>query len=433
MSNRGVIVAHPGQQHSYQTALAVQEVGLLDLYLTGFYYKPDHFVSTIISALPQRYSQPLLRELRRRHLIGLSAEKIRSHTLVEIAQVITGRLRRSSGPNLMLYRNKNFQCWAGKLIAQYKPAAVIGYDTSTLEIFRSAKAVGAVCILDQTIADRRLGLELLEDEAVRYPELANTLTLEHMQRTVCLSVSEAGAADVILAGSEFVRSSLVERGVDATKIKVMPYGAETPKATPIRAADNCFRVVFVGSISQRKGIKYLLEAVRQLALPDLRLEIVGPALSDLENLELYRDSVTFHGNVPRGEVAGHLRRADLFVYPSLFEGSALAIYEAMAAGLPVITTENAGSVVRDGIEGFIVPIRDVQALASKIRFLYEHRSLRRQLGENARKRAAEFTWIAYRRRLGDFVKGLVQAKPGVSSCTPSFDSNTYAQAAEAAS
>jgi alpha-maltose-1-phosphate synthase len=430
---RKVIVAHPGQQHSYQTALAMQEAGLLDLYLTGFYYKPDHFASTIINALPEGYRQAILRELKRRYLTGLDTHRIRSHALVELAQVIAGRLRRSSDPSLMLYRNENFQRWVKKLIARRRPTAVIGYDTSALEIFRSAKALGALCILDQTIADRRFGLELLQEEAVLHPDLASTLTLEHMERTVRLSIAEAETAEVILAGSRFVCDSLARRGIDASKIVVMPYGAEPSKVVHARLDDGCFRIVFVGSISQRKGIKYLLEAVRRLSLPSLRLDLVGPALSDMTNLAPYRHLVTFHGNVPRAEVAEHLARADLCVYPSLFEGSALAIYEAMAAGLPVITTPNSGSIVRDGIDGFIVPIRDIQALISKITLLYENRSLSKQMGENARKRAEDFTWVGYRQRLGDFVDDLLRRHVIKPSARLPFHSPAYMPGSEVAS
>jgi glycosyltransferase involved in cell wall biosynthesis len=105
----------------------------------------------------------------------------------------------------------------------------------------------------------------------------------------------------------------------------------------------------------------------------------------------------------------------VFVYPSLHEGSAIATYEALASGLPVITTANSGSVVRDSSEGFIVPIRDVEALKEKILLLYGDRQLREEMGRNARKRAEDFTWSAYRRRLGVLLHRLLAAKGGPES------------------
>ncbi|MGH8338545.1 MAG: hypothetical protein ACRETL_17350 [Gammaproteobacteria bacterium] len=181
--NRSVIVAHPGQQHSYHTALAMQEAELLGVYLTGFYYKPDAAAAAMLKVLPGRWRQAAARELGRRHLAALNPDKIKSHPIVELAQVVAGRLRRSNDPSLMLYRNRNFQKWTGKIVAGRRPSAVIAYDTSALEVFRRARSVGAICILDQTIADRGLGLELMRQEAVFHPDWADSLTMEHMEET----------------------------------------------------------------------------------------------------------------------------------------------------------------------------------------------------------------------------------------------------------
>src|SRR3989441_8298497 len=125
---------------------------------------------------------------------------------------------------------------------------------------------------------------------------------------------------------------------------------------------------------------------------------------------LYRDMFQHIPNVPRAEVHHWFERADVFVYPSLHEGSALAIYEALACGLPIITTPNSGSMVQDGIQGYVVPIRDVERLKEKILLLYENRELRQEMSRRARLRAEEFTWAAYRQRLGSILLNLLAAK-----------------------
>ncbi|MDQ7028789.1 MAG: glycosyltransferase family 4 protein, partial [Ardenticatenia bacterium] len=99
-------------------------------------------------------------------------------------------------------------------------------------------------------------------------------------------------------------------------------------------------------------------------------------------------------------------QADVFVFPSLQEGSALVTYEALACGLPVVTTPNAGSVVRDGIEGFLVPIRDVEALAARLEHLRADEGLHLEMGQAARRRAKAFTWEHYGDRLADTVRSL---------------------------
>jgi len=386
----------------------MQEAGLLDLYLTGFYYKPAA-TAPVLRFLPRRWRRMVERELNRRHHVALKPDKIRSHPIVELGQVLAGRMVRSNNPSLMLYRNRNFQKWASRIISQRRPSAVIAYDTSALELFRSAKQIRSLCILDQTIAERSLGLELMENEAVLHPEWSDSLTIEHMRATESLACAEAKAADVVLAGSEFVRESLARRGVPKSKITVLPYGAEPNKTNLVEQDNSIFTIIFVGSVSQRKGIKYLLEAVKRLGLPNLNLNVVGSILGDPTHLEPYRRSASFLGNVPRSEVADYLADADICVYPSIFEGSALAVYEAMAAGLAVITTPNSGSVVRDGIDGYVVPIRDVDALAAKIKLLYDDRALTRLMGANARDRAREFTWQTYRKRLAAIVTNIIEA------------------------
>jgi glycosyltransferase involved in cell wall biosynthesis len=108
---------------------------------------------------------------------------------------------------------------------------------------------------------------------------------------------------------------------------------------------------------------------------------------------------TYVGQVPRSRVMDEFRRADLFVLPSLCDSFALVHLEAMACGVPVITTPNCGSVVRDGVDGFIVPIRDAAAIADKVELLLTDRGLRARMGRSARERAKEFTWARYGERL----------------------------------
>jgi glycosyltransferase involved in cell wall biosynthesis len=111
-------------------------------------------------------------------------------------------------------------------------------------------------------------------------------------------------------------------------------------------------------------------------------------------------------HVPYHEVHRLFAEADIFVYPSLHEGSAFATYEAMASGLPVVATPNTGSVVRDGVDGFIVKPRDVESLMERIEWLYRQPDLRRTMGASARRRAESFTWGAYRERIAGFFAGL---------------------------
>lgn len=254
-------------------------------------------------------------------------------------------------------------------------------------------------------------MKLFREEVELHPDFADSLPTQVPDWLIERCGQEALLADCILAPSDYVRQSLVANGVEPSRIVLVPYGAELERFQPCwKREDTIFRVLFVGQLSQRKGIKYLLEAFKQLCLPDVELVLVGGVVGSGKGLSRYRESFTHIGNVPHHEVHSYFQQADIFVYPSLDEGSALAIHEALASGLPVVTTPNSGSVVRDGIEGYIVPIRDVEALKEKMLLFYENKELREEMGRRARKRAEGFSWTAYRRRLGYLLSKLLEAK-----------------------
>lgn len=390
VSQGNVIVAHPGAQHSYETALAVQEAGLLKRYLTGIYYKPK-------SALGQavRLVQPVERQFRRRCKQGLAQGLVKQYPLGEALYLSGTRLKPLTRhtARIIRWRNRRFDRIVARVIERERPAAMICYDTCSLRAFTTARIVGALRILDQSVGHWRTLAELLREEAERHPDFADSLTLDTPEEFLAQCTEEALIADRILAGSQYVKDTMIRHGVESSRVSIIPYGADIDRFTPApRPKDSVCRLLFVGQLSQRKGIKYLLEAVRQLAAPDLELRLVGGIVGSGVGLSRYRDHFTYIGKVPHYELHRHFQQADVFVYPSLHEGSAIAIYEALAAGLPVITTPNSGSVVRDGVEGFIVPIRDVNALKEKILLLREDTELREEMGHNARKRSEEFTW-----------------------------------------
>ena len=139
-------------------------------------------------------------------------------------------------------------------------------------------------------------------------------------------------------------------------------------------------------------------ASNKLIQRNYEFRIAGGVSDVIRNAEITQ-KLHFLGRVPRTDIQQEYALADIFVLPSLAEGSAEVIYEALAAGLPVITTEAAGSVVQDGIEGFIVPEGNAEALADRIEELVENRELRDRMAVAARERAKDYTWEKYAERL----------------------------------
>lgn len=408
-----VLVAHPGTQHSYQTAFAFQKMGMLKHYLTGFYFKSSGTLANLIQWLPSEYVTRLERQLLCRRKDDLDQDMVRTFPIPELIYVFSARLKFTQmwSRQILRWRNNRFDERVARAVKTTRPDAVICYDSCALNTFQACKKIGGVAILDQSVGHLKSGIRILREEAELHPEFADTMSIDVPEWLVEQCTAEALAADRVLAASEYVRRTLIENGVSPFRIVVVPYGVDVNRFYPAaRRGDGIFRVLFVGGISQRKGIKYLLEAFRRLDLPRAELVLVGGGAGEVQALKQYHGIFRHVPNVPHREVQTLFQNADIFVYPSLHEGSALAIYEALASGLPVITTLNSGSVVRDGIEGFIVPIRDIEALKEKILLLYQNRGLRDHMSRQARKRAESFTWQNYHDRLGSVVQNFIHER-----------------------
>jgi glycosyltransferase involved in cell wall biosynthesis len=406
-----VLVAHPGTQHSYQTALGLQNAGLLKKYVTGFYYKSSVALGKLLRLLPLSLANKLERELLRRRNDELDQNLICTFPLLELSYVIFARLKftqKWSRP-LILWRNRLFDRQVAGMVKKMRPDAVICYDSCARNTFKACKEVGSIAILDQSSAPLNNVLKILREEIRLHPEFADTTLANTPEWLVEQCLEEALAADKVLVASEFVREGLIENGIFPSRIAILRYGVDTARFCPVaKRDDGKFRVLYVGRLSQSKGIQYLLEAFKQLGLSDAELVLVGGIAVDNDALKPYQGIFQHVPHVPHREMPAIFQNADIFVFPSLFEGMGLVTLEAMASGLPVITSQNATSVVRDGVDGFIVPICDIDALKEKIMLMYQDKKLREQMGRQARKRAESFTWQAYHLRLGALVQGFIQ-------------------------
>jgi glycosyltransferase involved in cell wall biosynthesis len=223
---------------------------------------------------------------------------------------------------------------------------------------------------------------------------------------------ECEQADRILVGSTFAQGSFIEEGFSAEKMVVIPYGADLARFSPAQPTDGqkkTFRVLFVGNIGQRKGISYLLRAYQRFKGPNTELMLVGNYPDDSSPFAPFRDQFTHVPHVPQSQLAAIYQDAQVFVFPALLEGMGLVVLEAMASGLPVITTPNGpGDLVRDGVDGFVVPIRDVDAIVEKLEYLRAHPEERLRMGQNARERAKMFTWEHYRAKVTDLIGSLYE-------------------------
>jgi glycosyltransferase involved in cell wall biosynthesis len=414
-SRLSMLIAHPGAAHFiYELVAAAQGLGCDARFETGFYYDPAGALASLIGHLPADLRGRLERELRRRTHSGIDTRKVLTHPLYELLYVAAARKLKHKPEipaRLMAWRNRRIDDLAAARVRRDRPAVTIGHDTSAIATLKAAKAVGSRAILNQMIGHLAVGDRILREEAALLPDWADSLHANAPQWLIDQCIEEARLADVVLAPSDYVRQTMIEVGTPAERIEIIPFGVRVDRFAPppevekggTRTPDGKFRLLYVGQISQRKGLHYALEAVRQLGDRDIELVLVGGMVGQGRGLKPFEGWYRHVPNVPHSEVPALFRTADAFIYPSLHEGSANAIFEGMASGLPVITTLNSGSMVRDGIEGYIVPIRDSAALAQKIATLKADAGLRAALGRAARVRALQFTWDHYRSRLGQIL------------------------------
>ena len=189
-------------------------------------------------------------------------------------------------------------------------------------------------------------------------------------REVARRVEEYQIADAILCPSHFVKKSFEEKGFPSESILVVPYGIDLHASPAFPQCDpKTFRVLYVGQISVRKGLRYLFEAFRALRHPKKELIIVGPRThqTGIEDLTP-PDNTRFLGVLKGDDLTRAYQQASAFVLPSIEEGLALVLGEALSHGLPVIATDNSGGadLFTNGQEGFLVPIRSPEAIAEKL-------------------------------------------------------------------
>jgi len=271
----------------------------------------------------------------------------------------------------------------------------------------------------------------MEQEIVLQPKWAVTMQGKGDSREkLARKDEELALANHIVVASQFVRETLQKAGGLTAPITVIPYGAPSGRAlrTEPHRRDSKLRVLFVGALSQRKGLSYLLQAVGHFG-SRLELTLVGRRVAECRPLDAALRAHRWIPSISHSALLDEMSHHDVLIFPSLFEGFGLVLLEAMAQGLPVIATPNtaAPDFVTDGEDGFIVPIRDAEAIAAKVESLLDHDRLT-AMGEAAKRKAAQHSWEQYRRQLTATVREVLlkdasialpmQSFPEFSECAP---------------
>jgi starch synthase len=406
------IISHSGKQHSYYVAKALLELGYLKTFYTSSYIA--NF------ALQNFIQRKEFSFLSRRFLQGLGGQHVKSAWRYEIKEQLFRKLKGNTQAvnELVFKRDISFDSDLAKKLPKLSFDAFWGFQGSCRKCLEVANNVGKPGICEMTIAHLPFAKRILDEEAALHPEWADSIDFAsfpayYEQRLI----EEPLIADKVIAISSFLKHTLVQEGINAEKVTVIPLGFDAGLINfteeKVSFTNRPLRLLYVGRITQRKGIKYLLEAIKQFNKTDVELHIIGNVYGSGKAFQAYKNHYNYTAGVSQHELFKLYSQYDALVFPSILEGFGLVTVEAMGAGLPVITTPhtNATEVIEDGKNGYLIPIRDIDAIAMAITNLRNMDDASFQkMRFNARQTALKYTWDAHREHVAKFITDLPSYK-----------------------
>ena len=348
---------------------------------------------------------------------GLPREKVQTFPWIHVPEIL---LQRRGVRSKWLYDQLGyanalaFDEWTLRRIPDCD--AFIAISGAGLKTGAQVQQRGGRFICDRGSTHIRYRAELVEEEHMRWgvPEGS-----QDDPRDLAREEAIYEMADAVTVPSTYSRQTYIERGIPAQKVHVLPYGVLLDRFQKVGdPPSDRFEVLYVGRISLPKGIPYLLEAFAQLRVSKKHLTVIGGIKPEMRAVlaKLPQDSVTFTGTMPQTQLKERMSRSHVMVMPSLDEGMALVQGQAMACGCPVIATTNTGAadLFTDGVEGFIVPIRDPKALADRMQQMADDPTLQAQMSEAALRRVRTMGgWADYGNQWETLLKDMVKSESTV--------------------
>lgn len=397
-----ILFSHPtGNANVRHAALGLHRAGLLGEFWTCVNYRETPLLRHLLP-------RSVARQLSRRTFPDELAARIRTFPLRELGRLLAPRaglralVHHERGPLSVDAVYRSLDRKVSERVASGRFTGVYAYEDGARESFRVATHHDLLRIYDLPIGYWRAARAILSEEAELQPEWAMTLhgNLDSAQKTARKD-AELHQANLVIVASSFTLRTLEYAPEFRGSVVMIPYGApelgDLPPANRRTNRSPKLRVLFVGSLGQRKGLSYLFDAVRHLGAA-VELTIIGTRpLRECRALDRALAAARWIPTCSHREVLEEMAGHDVLVFPSLFEGFGLVLLEALTMGLPIITTPHTAGpdLITDGVEGFIVPIRSGEAIAEKLELLRRDPELRATMSEQASRRAGEFTWAQY--------------------------------------
>jgi alpha-maltose-1-phosphate synthase len=395
-----VLLAHPGTQYAPRLASELERRGLLKRYWTSIAFARDGSVDRSSRFLPG----PLRRAVASRIVDGVPQCRLRTMPSIEFAAL--AKIRCGANVEDAIHaRNARFQrdIPSSELDAA---SVVVGFDTSSWILAERRAKRGLPFVLDQSIGHPVAKERAYSALRQRYPDW-DAGAVKKCAELVDVECEEHKLASVIVVPSEFVKRTLEDQGVPSDKIKINPFGVDLDLFQPAPDARPTNKVVFLfaGAISVRKGFPLLLESWRNAGLDNAELWIVGGGAIPSSAMPLPA-GILLHGKLGRKKLAELMRQADVFVFPSFYEGLAQVQIEALASGVPVFGTFESGAsqIVTDGVEGRVIASGDVDAWTCAFRDSAKNPDAIATMRRSVMSKRATLSWSEYGNRYAAILK-----------------------------
>lgn len=409
---RFLVGANAHNAHVQEIAQSLHDAGALCAYATGgadaARSRPMRWARAAVATI----SPALDRQLRRRAITGVPARMVHPSWRWEVPRVLASRLAAAAPIEDWLWEQseKALDRRCAAWLKRPDAGGFLGVEYGALESLRTARSLGKPAVVAFLSPHHKTRARWVDSELERHPSLLPK-GRDRAERLAPVRDArrdeEANVADWIETGSSFTTRSLVDAGFPAHKILTVPLGGPDPveeRRLPTHAPAST-RFSYVGPVSVRKGAHYLLRAWRRVHGQGASLDFYGKTLVSADVcLDAQRrpggDTITFHGPVPAADLTDVYLRSSVLVLPTLCDGFGLVVSEALAHGLPVVTTSNAGAadLVTHGVNGFVIPPADDDALASTLQWCADHPEELFAMRRAALARAACWTWAHFRRR-----------------------------------
>jgi glycosyltransferase involved in cell wall biosynthesis len=403
-----IVLSHPGvAPFVQQAAAALHERGWLEAYHTSFAYRPAGLFGRMLRATYGILRRDADAQLRRRRVDAIPDERLQVHPLWEMLRVGAQRLAGDVVGDRVWERTEHAfdRAVAGTL----RPGldAVYGYEHSSLALFERARQLGLGICYDMPAPHHRMTSGILEAELAANPGLQTAHyrhTRGHTPRRNARRDAELRLADCVVCASALTEQSLLAAGVGPGRILRVPYGMPAPSPRGSESRSGPLKFLYAGTLSVRKGVQHVLRAWQALRpAAGAELCMVGANAMPPGVMAGLPPSIRVLRSVPREELFRLYHESDLLLFPTLLDGFGMVLTEALACGLPVLTTPRAGSsdFIVQGRNGFVTAPGDAAAIAATLEWCFANPGQLRAMRPACIEAARAWQWSDYRRTLAD--------------------------------